>query len=85
MGDFIDPTKAKEIGLINRIVKEKDLKVETLKVAKIIASKATATVAIGKEALSSFCTRSPGNENGLVFAGVWVVLLLTGDPGKSML
>ena len=50
MGDFIDPIKAKEIGLINRIVKEKDLKEETLKVARIIASKSTATVAIGKEA-----------------------------------
>ena len=50
MGEFITPLKAKEIGLINNIVKDDNLKKETLKVAKMIASKSTATVAIGKEA-----------------------------------
>ena len=50
MGDFISPSKAMDIGLINNIVKNKNIKEETLKVAKIIASKSTATVAIGKEA-----------------------------------
>ena len=50
MGEFITPLKAKDIGLINNIVKDNNLKKETLKVAKIIASKSTATVAIGKEA-----------------------------------
>jgi len=50
MGEFITPLKAKEIGLINNIVKDNNLKKETLKVAKMIASKSTATVAIGKEA-----------------------------------
>ncbi len=50
MGDFISPSKAMDIGLINNIVKNKNIREETLKVAKIIASKSTATVAIGKEA-----------------------------------
>ena len=50
MGKFITPLKAKEIGLINNIVQDDNLKKETLKVAKMIASKSTATVAIGKEA-----------------------------------
>ena len=50
LGEFITPLKAKDIGLINNIVKDNNLKKETLKVAKIIASKSTATVAIGKEA-----------------------------------
>ena len=48
LGSYANTTQ--EIGLINRIVKEKDLKEETLKVARIIESKSTATVAIGKEA-----------------------------------
>ena len=50
IGDFISPTKAKDIGLINNVVKDKDLKDETLKIAKMIATKSTATVAMGKEA-----------------------------------
>jgi enoyl-CoA hydratase/carnithine racemase len=50
MGDFISPSKAMDIGLINNVVKNKNIREETLKVAKIIASKSTATVAIGKEA-----------------------------------
>ena len=50
MGDFITPSKAKDIGLINNVVKNENLKGETLKAASIIASKSTATVAIGKEA-----------------------------------
>jgi enoyl-CoA hydratase/carnithine racemase len=50
LGEFIPPSKAQEIGLINKIVSDKDLKEETIKMAKVIASKSPATVAIGKEA-----------------------------------
>ena len=50
LGEFISPLKAQEIGLINKIVSDKNLKEETIKMAKIIASKSPTTVAIGKEA-----------------------------------
>ncbi|MDB9762111.1 enoyl-CoA hydratase [Alphaproteobacteria bacterium] len=50
LGEFIAPPKAQEIGLINKIVSDKDLKKETIKMAKVIASKSPTTVAIGKEA-----------------------------------
>ena len=50
LGEFIPPSKAKEIGLINKIVSNKDLKKETIKMAQIIALKSPATIAIGKEA-----------------------------------
>jgi enoyl-CoA hydratase/carnithine racemase len=50
LGEFISPSKAKEIGLINKIVSNKDLKKETIKMAQIIALKSPATIAIGKEA-----------------------------------
>lgn len=50
MGDFINANKALAFGLINDVVKDEKLKDETLKIAKNIATKSTATVAIGKEA-----------------------------------
>ena len=50
MGDFINANKALAFGLINNVVKDEKLKGETLKIAKNIATKSTATVAIGKEA-----------------------------------
>ncbi|MFP6779450.1 MAG: enoyl-CoA hydratase [Alphaproteobacteria bacterium] len=50
MGDFINANKALAFGLINNVVKDEKLKDETLKIAKNIATKSTATVAIGKEA-----------------------------------
>jgi enoyl-CoA hydratase/carnithine racemase len=50
LGEFIPPSKAQEIGLINKIVNDKDLKEKTIEMAKIIASKSPTTVAIGKEA-----------------------------------
>ena len=49
-GDMIDAIKAKEIGLINHNVSEKEVKNETLNLAKKIASKSSLTVSIGKEA-----------------------------------
>jgi enoyl-CoA hydratase/carnithine racemase len=50
MGSFINASKAQDFGLINNVVEDKKLKEETLKIAKIIATKSTATVAIGKKA-----------------------------------
>ena len=51
MGDFINANKALAFGLINNVVKDEKLKGETLKIAKNIATKSTATVAIGKDCL----------------------------------
>jgi enoyl-CoA hydratase/carnithine racemase len=50
LGEFIPPSKAQDLGLINKIVSDKDLKEETIKMAKVIASKSPTTIAIGKEA-----------------------------------
>jgi len=50
LGEFISPSKAKDLGLINKVVNNKNLYEETYKMAKIIASKSAATVSIGKEA-----------------------------------
>ena len=50
MGNFIDANKALDFGLINNVVEDEKLKDETLKIARNIAKKSTATVAIGKEA-----------------------------------
>ena len=50
LGEFISPSKAQEIGLINKTVNDKNLKEETIKMAKTIALKSPTTVAIGKEA-----------------------------------
>ena len=50
LGEFVSPSKAQEIGLINKIVNKEELETETIKIAKIIASKPTTTVAIGKKA-----------------------------------
>ena len=50
MGNFINANKALDFGLINNVVEDKNLKDDTLKIARNIASKSTATVAIGKEA-----------------------------------
>ena len=50
LGNLISPGKAKEIGLINQVVENNELKNKTIEMAKIIASKSASTVSIGKEA-----------------------------------
>ena len=50
MGNFINANIALDFGLINNVVQDEKLKDETLKIAKNISTKSTATVAIGKEA-----------------------------------
>ena len=49
-GDMINANRAREIGLVNRVVPANALRDETLMLAKEIAAKSRATVAIGKEA-----------------------------------
>ena len=49
-GDFIDPEKAKEIGLINNFFENNKLEKETMKVAIKIANKSSVAVSTGKSA-----------------------------------
>jgi enoyl-CoA hydratase/carnithine racemase len=49
-GDMIQAARARELGLINRVVPEADLRGATLALAMQIAGKSPLTVAIGKEA-----------------------------------
>jgi enoyl-CoA hydratase/carnithine racemase len=50
LGDAIDANRAREIGLVNRVVPDRDLKEETEAMARQLASKSPLTLAIGKEA-----------------------------------
>lgn len=49
-GEFIDTTRARELGLINRVVAHDDLSTATHALAETIAAKLGAAVKIGKEA-----------------------------------
>jgi enoyl-CoA hydratase/carnithine racemase len=49
-GDFIDTTRAIDLGLINHVVPEADLESATIELAEKIAGKLGAAVRIGKEA-----------------------------------
>jgi enoyl-CoA hydratase/carnithine racemase len=49
-GDMIGAARAREIGLINRVVAPANLRPETLKLANHIAAKSRVSIAIGKEA-----------------------------------
>lgn len=49
-GEFIDATRAREIGLINRIAAPETLLEETLQLAETVAAKLTGAVKIGKQA-----------------------------------
>jgi enoyl-CoA hydratase/carnithine racemase len=49
-GEMIPAARAREIGLINRVVTSVALRTETLKLAQAIAAKSHTVVAIGKEA-----------------------------------
>ena len=50
LGEFISAAQALEMGLVNRVVADADVLSEALAVADRIATKSSATVAIGKEA-----------------------------------
>ena len=50
LGELIPAGQAREIGLVNRVVADADVLSEALAMAERIASKSSATVAIGKEA-----------------------------------
>lgn len=49
-GDFMDATRARELGLVNRVVAPEDLEAETRALAEQIAGKLAVAVKIGKEA-----------------------------------
>jgi enoyl-CoA hydratase/carnithine racemase len=49
-GDLIDAPRAREIGLVNRVVPDAELEAATLALAGQIAAKSPLTLAIGKEA-----------------------------------
>lgn len=49
-GDLLDAIRAREIGLVNRVVPEAELATATLRLARQIAAKSPLTLAIGKEA-----------------------------------
>jgi enoyl-CoA hydratase/carnithine racemase len=49
-GDLLDAARAREIGLVNRVVPEAELEAATLGLARQIAAKSPLTLAIGKEA-----------------------------------
>lgn len=49
-GQFIDAHKARELGLINRVVRPEDLADETQRLAETVASKLSVAVKIGKQA-----------------------------------
>jgi enoyl-CoA hydratase/carnithine racemase len=49
-GELIPAARAREIGLINRVVPADALRAETLRLAQAIAAKSHTVVAIGKEA-----------------------------------
>jgi enoyl-CoA hydratase/carnithine racemase len=47
-GEFIDATRARDVGLVNRVVAPEDLAAETDRLAATVAAKLTAAVKIGK-------------------------------------
>lgn len=49
-GDFISADRAREVGLVNRVVPEQDIEVETQALADQIAAKLGVAVKIGKQA-----------------------------------
>ena len=49
-GEMVSADKAENIGLINRVTEDADLKQETTALAELIASKSSLTLKIGKEA-----------------------------------
>ncbi|MCB1405947.1 MAG: enoyl-CoA hydratase [Rhodobacteraceae bacterium] len=49
-GEFIDASRAREVGLINRIATPEDLEAETMALARTVAGKLAAAVRIGKRA-----------------------------------
>jgi enoyl-CoA hydratase/carnithine racemase len=49
-GDLIDAHRARELGLVNRVVPDSELDTQVIALARQIASKSPLTLAIGKEA-----------------------------------
>jgi len=82
-GDLIPADRAREIGLINRVVAAAELESATLELARQIASKSPLTLAIGKEA---FYTQAELDlEAAYAYAsGVMTRNMLARDAGEGI-
>jgi len=49
-GEMVDANKAERIGLINRVVNDKNLTISAMELAEVIASKSSMTLKTGKQA-----------------------------------
>ena len=49
-GDFLDAGRARDLGLVNRVVTEDDLETATAELAQVVASKLGSAVRVGKRA-----------------------------------
>jgi enoyl-CoA hydratase/carnithine racemase len=49
-GDFLDAARARDLGLVNRVVPEEDLDTATQSLAETVASKLGSAVRVGKQA-----------------------------------
>ncbi len=66
-GEFIDAARARELGLVNRVVGHDDLDTATLELAETIAGKLGRAVRIGKQAF--YQQAEMGLEEAYAFAG----------------
>ncbi len=59
-GDFIDAARAREVGLVNRVVPPAELQAQTMALARKVAAKLGAAVKIGKRAFYDQIGLPPG-------------------------
>lgn len=82
-GEFIDPIRAREIGLINRIAAPETLDAETLALARLVATKLGSAVRIGKRAF--YDQRQLSLADAYTHAGaVMVENMLHHDTGEGI-
>ena len=82
-GDMIPADRAREIGLINRVVPAAELEAATLALARQIASKSPLTLAIGKEAF--YAQAEMDLEAAYTYAsGVMTRNMLARDAGEGI-
>ena len=82
-GDLIPAERAREIGLINRVVPAAELEAATLALARQIASKSPLTLAIGKEAF--YAQAEMDLEAAYTYAsGVMTRNMLARDAGEGI-
>ena len=82
-GDMTDAARAREIGLVNRVVPEAELDAEVTKIARQIAAKSPLTIAIGKAAFYRQ-TELPLADAYAYAAGVMTRNMLTHDACEGI-